>query len=125
MNLLYANESEADKKDVTIPEELTDFSLPLNDGTTFIVPKKDFDQWHNLYPAVDVVQELRNMIGWLDANTTKRKTRKGIKTFINNWLTRVQDKGSIGNNNYIRRNGEPVPTSKRPCDEPTDKGVPF
>lgn len=68
-------------------------SLPLNDGTFFDVLENDRAKWSQLYPNVDVLQQLRNMAGWCDANPTKRKTRGGIKRFITAWLAREQDKG--------------------------------
>lgn len=68
-------------------------SLPLNDGTFFEVSENDRAKWSQLYPNVDVLQQLRNMAGWCDANPTKRKTRGGIKRFITAWLAREQDKG--------------------------------
>lgn len=68
-------------------------SLPLNDGTFFEVSENDRAKWSQLYPNVDVLQQLRNMAGWCDANLTKRKTRGGIKRFITAWLAREQDKG--------------------------------
>lgn len=68
-------------------------SLPLNDGTFFNVSENDRAKWSQLYPNVDVLQQLRNMAGWCDANPTKRKTRGGIKRFITAWLAREQDKG--------------------------------
>lgn len=68
-------------------------SLPLNDGTFFDVSENDRAKWSQLYPNVDVLQQLRNMVGWCDANPTKRKTRGGIKRFITAWLAREQDKG--------------------------------
>ena len=68
-------------------------SLPLNDGTFFDVSENDRAKWSQLYPNVDVLQQLRNMAGWCDANHTKRKTRGGIKRFIAAWLAREQDKG--------------------------------
>ena len=68
-------------------------SLPLNDGTFFDVSENDRAKWSQLYPNVDVVQQLRNMAGWCDSNPTKRKTRGGIKRFITSWLSREQDKG--------------------------------
>ena len=46
-----------------------------------------------LYPAVDVEQELRNMIGWLDSYPNKRKTASGIKGFITRWLSKEQNGG--------------------------------
>lgn len=68
-------------------------SLPLNDGTFFDVSENDRAKWSQLYPNVDVLQQLRNMVGWCDANPTKRKTRGGVKRFIAAWLAREQDKG--------------------------------
>lgn len=68
-------------------------SLPLNDGTFFDVSENDRAKWSQLYPSVDVMQQLRNMSGWCDANPAKRKTRGGIKRFITAWLAREQDKG--------------------------------
>ena len=68
-------------------------SLPLNDGTFFDVSENDRAKWSQLYPNVDVLQQLRNMVGWCDSNPAKRKTRGGIKRFITSWLAKEQDKG--------------------------------
>jgi len=81
----------------TEPEESVSMppviSLILNDKSFHDIFQSDIDGWKELYPAVDVLQELRKMKGWLDSNPTKRKTRKGIKRFINGWLAREQDSG--------------------------------
>lgn len=71
--------------------------LPLNDGTEYPVTEEQCQEWSRLYPAVDVLQELRGMRGWLHANSSKRKTRRGIQRFINGWLAREQDKGAARN----------------------------
>lgn len=68
-------------------------SLPLNDGTEYSVTVEQCQEWAGLYPAVDVIQQLRNMRGWLDANPAKRKTKRGINAFIVRWLAKEQDKG--------------------------------
>ena len=67
-------------------------NLPLNDGSLFGITQDQVDKWAGLYPAVDIMQELRNMQGWLDSNPKKRKTKAGILRFINGWLSREQDK---------------------------------
>lgn len=89
---------------------LSGISLPLVDKSVYDVPQEKITLWRETYPAVDVVQELRRMIAWLDSNPTKRKTRRGIERFINNWLARTQDSGgskgqnevseAVGNNAY-------------------------
>jgi len=66
-------------------------TLPLNDGSQFPVPQELLSEWSSLFPAVQVMQELRNMRAWLDANPTRRKTKSGIKRFIVGWLSKEQD----------------------------------
>lgn len=67
------------------------FTLQLNTGSEYEIFQSDVNFWKELYPSVDVMQELRNMRGWLDVNPKKRKTSSGIKRFINGWLSREQD----------------------------------
>jgi uncharacterized protein YdaU (DUF1376 family) len=67
--------------------------LPLNDGSEFSITEPFAKQMAGLYPATDVIQEFRNMKGWLIANEKKRKTKNGIKNFITTWLSKEQDKG--------------------------------
>lgn len=67
-------------------------SIILNDKTEYPITEEDVAVWKDLYQAVDVMQELRKMKGWADANPSKRKTRNGIKRFINGWLSKEQDK---------------------------------
>ena len=77
-------------------------SLPLNDGTEYSVSVEQCQEWAGLYPAVDVIQQLRNMRGWLDANPAKRKTKRGINAFIVRWLAKEQDKGGTQLAQYSR-----------------------
>ena len=66
--------------------------LPLNTGELFDVTVGYAEEKQALYPAIDVKQQLRAMRGWLDDNPKNRKTKSGIKRFINGWLSREQDK---------------------------------
>ena len=74
------------------PEPEAKYQLILNDKTLFDVTQDMIDQWKTLYPAIDVDQEIRKMIGWCDANPKNRKTRSGAKRFINSWLSRAQNR---------------------------------
>lgn len=67
--------------------------LPLNDGTEYGVTEEQCQEWAELYPSVDVPQQLRNMRGWLSSNKERRKTKRGIVRFITGWLSREQDRG--------------------------------
>ena len=77
----------------TESRELPVAELPLNDNTTYGVTREEADEYARLYPAVDVRQELRNMRGWCLSNPQRRKTRSGIRKFINGWLSRAQNAG--------------------------------
>ena len=64
--------------------------LPLNDNTLYNVTQEEISEFSALYPAVDILQEYRGMKAWCMSNTQKRKTRNGIKKFINSWLSNAQ-----------------------------------
>lgn len=94
------SESESESELCAVPEAVTAppvILFPLNDGTDYPVSQEQCHEWAGLYPAVDVIQQLRNMRGWLDGNPTKRKTKRGIVRFITGWLAREQDRGGIKN----------------------------
>ena len=67
--------------------------LKLNTQEEYPITQKNVEEWTELYPAVDVMQCLRNIKGWLNSNPTKRKTKTGILRFINAWLAKEQDRG--------------------------------
>ncbi len=93
-------EGEKENGSVSLPAEVTELpaaEIPLNDGSEFGIYRKDIEEYALLYPAVDIEQELRKMRGWCLANPTRRKTRRGVRAFINTWLSREQDKGGRRN----------------------------
>ncbi len=68
------------------------FELPLKDGSSYGVPQDLYAEYCKSYPAnVNVMEQLGAMRAWLLSNPGKRKTRAGIKAFINGWLKREQD----------------------------------
>lgn len=91
------------KGDVCIVGAEPLIGLPLNDGTEHPVTQEDFNEYASLYPAVDVMQELRDMRGWLLANPARRKTRRGIKAFIRTWLSKEQDKPTARSGTTTRK----------------------
>lgn len=68
-------------------------TLPLCNKTEHPIIQAEIDQWRELYPAVDIMAEIRKAKGWLLANPKKRKTKGGINKFINTWLAKTQDSG--------------------------------
>lgn len=77
--------------------------IPLNDGSLYDVEEHQAQEWKELFPAVDVMQELRKMKAWCDANPSRRKTRRGVKAFIVKWLSKEQDKGKPVRNHQSER----------------------
>lgn len=85
--------------------------ITLNDGTEWKCPLADYEEYSRLYPGVDIDNAFREMRAWCNSNPTKRKTARGIKRFVNGWLSRQQDSGRgvqaskpvKDNNNFERR----------------------
>ena len=65
----------------------------LNDGTEWRPDQALFAEYVRLYPNVDVKQQFNEMRGWCLSNRAKRKTRKGVKRFVNYWLSRALVRG--------------------------------
>ena len=91
---------EKDKEDIYVQSDLQNHSvlpvieLILNDKSLYPITQSNIDEWAEVYPAVDIIQELKKMKGWCNSNPTKRKTKRGILRFINSWLARKQDESS-------------------------------
>ncbi len=82
-------------------------TLILNTGEEYPVMQDFVEQMQALYPAIDVMQELRAMKAWCISNPKKRKTARGIKAFINGWLSREQDKGGRKNSGGYQNRKQP------------------
>ena len=69
-------------------------TLPLVDGSGYAIGEIDAGVWQSQFPGVDVGAELGRMTAWLDANPKNRKTKRGVKRFVVNWLGRAQDRAA-------------------------------
>ncbi|WP_284335418.1 hypothetical protein [Comamonas sp. NoAH] len=67
-------------------------NIPLNDGTEYPVTQGMVDEWALTYPAIDVLQKLREIRAWCLANKANRKTSRGVDAFIVRWLSKEQDR---------------------------------
>lgn len=63
--------------------------IPLCDGTEWKPSEEEYQEYSRLFPDVNIETEFRKMRSWCNANT--KKTRRGIKRFVNAWLSRAQD----------------------------------
>ena len=83
----------------------------LNNATEYVVSENDVVTYQQLYPGIDVRQELRNIEAWCLSNPKNRKTRSGAKRFLNAWLSRTQNSARVekpapkknGFNNFNQR----------------------
>lgn len=76
-----------------LPAPAPAITLPLVDKSEFPITSAQVAEFRELYPAVDVMAQLREMRGWCIGNPTKRKTKGGILRFVTSWLAKEQDKG--------------------------------
>jgi hypothetical protein len=83
----------------TSPSEKVVISFLLNDKTEYPIVESQVTQWGELYPAVDIMQELRNYKGWNLATPVNRKTSRGILKSVNRWLTNAQNSGRFYQHN--------------------------
>ena len=93
-------DSEFDKEDKKIiapspsSEPASDLEpIPLNDGSEWTPTVSEAEEYSRLYPAVDLEQEFRNMRGWCTANPSRKKTLRGVRAFVNTWLSKEQNRG--------------------------------
>lgn len=83
------SESESNNSAETSPAQVA--TLTLVDGSEYAILETDMEKDAQAYPGVDVLQEYRKMQRWLEANPKLRKTKTGIRRFINSWLDRAQN----------------------------------
>jgi hypothetical protein len=65
----------------------------LKSGENWEPEETDVLAWQQAYKEIDIFSELDAMACWCEANPSKRKTKKGVKRFVNAWLQRANQKG--------------------------------
>ena len=64
--------------------------LPMIDGRTYPVFRKDMKAYAARFPDVNVEQELKKMVIWCGDNPSRCKTVTEMRPFIERWLDRAQ-----------------------------------
>ena len=114
-------EEQSSSAEASPAQQSVDVTMPLNTGEEYSITPAQFDEWSRLYPAVNVLQELRKMRGWCSAHQARRKTKQGINRFINSWLAKEQDKG--GNAKHQANSGKSGSWSGPKVQPGTTKGA--
>ena len=96
-------EEEREEEGKGSAEPSHDDSAPSDSLLTFPVIGKGAKEWHLTadyvaelagdYPGLDVLGECRLAHAWAVANVTKRKTARGMASFLVRWLNRAVDSG--------------------------------
>lgn len=58
----------------------------MKDGSEFEITTEQGIKYERMFPNINVAQEFCSMTIWLEANESRRKTKRGIKRFIAGWL---------------------------------------
>lgn len=84
----------AEPKNGSTPPPGTLLSIPLNKiGTEHHVTQAEVDDLAADYPGLDVLAEIHKARAWCAAKPDRRKTARGVRAFLVNWLNRAQDRG--------------------------------
>ena len=75
-----------------------DKALPpvtLITGKEWRPSEKELLQWSTSYPDTDLQEELRRMEDWFQKHPDRRKTERGMHTFVKVWLDRKMRGGAV------------------------------
>lgn len=64
--------------------------IPLDDGSEWKPTQEEYAEYVRLFPDLDITAKFREMRAWCNANENRRKTRRGVKRFVNGWLSKDQ-----------------------------------
>ncbi len=62
----------------------------LKDGRNWEPTLTDMNIWQKAYPTIPIENELLKMESWCYSNPGNRKTKAGIRKFVNSWLSRTK-----------------------------------
>lgn len=68
------------------------YQFPLEGGAMHQITEGDIQRYKTVFPRLDIDQQLRILVCWNEDNPKKRKTKKGVKNHIRNWLTSAYSK---------------------------------
>lgn len=86
--------------------------FPALKGKTYPITESQIKEWEEVFPAVDVRQQVRNALSWLKANPKNAKSN--IKAYLNNWLTKEQNRARPNNSVENTIKGTDIPMTNAP-----------
>ena len=70
-------------------------SVALITGKKWRPSEKEFRQWSISYPDADLQRELSRMEDWFQKHPDRRKTERGMHTFVKVWLGQKKRGGAV------------------------------
>lgn len=64
-------------------------SFPTKGDYPWLLPTQQLQDWTELYPWLNVQQEIHKALAWVQANPSRRKTARGMPRFLVAWLNRA------------------------------------
>jgi hypothetical protein len=93
IRILGLSDSKEEPLAPSLPESPIFLAIPTNrKGVNFPITEAMISEYTPLYPAINIKQEVRAMKAWAISNPSQRKTARGMRRFINSWLSRAQNK---------------------------------
>lgn len=77
--------------------------LPVSTGDQWSIDQSYLSEMSTCYPHVDIEAELLKMRAWLISNPSRRKTNRGMKRFINSWLSRAPRKDNRDTRDFVEK----------------------
>ena len=77
---------------MTIYQQEPGFGLLLKSGQEYHIDPDFLQTMIECYPNIDHQKEIREMKAWLVSNPERRKTKRGMKRFINHWFSKSKPK---------------------------------
>lgn len=97
--------------------------FPLKGGGVWRVMPGQLQRWRETFPRLEVLDQLRSALDWLETHPTRMKTERGMPAFCSGWLRREARQGVVE-----RRSVTPAPVHVEwscPHRDPDDPGVPM
>lgn len=57
----------------------------------WLLTESQLSEWGSLFPTLDLLAECRSALAWVLADTTRRKTARGMAKFLVGWFGRAQN----------------------------------
>jgi hypothetical protein len=70
-------------------------TIITNTGYEYPITADLVELWKTTFPAVNIEQQLLSMKSWSITHPKNRKTKNGMLAFVNNWLSKEQNKPAI------------------------------